>query len=140
MPESEIESDTSAWNREIPCPEVRIAGKYHGNYEVVIDPVDILALKYKGCQMNLEYNPVEPAEGQKAVQGINYANQKARNQWLRHATDVVCSAQDLEVQQAFYELARRCGIRGKLVRAILERDIEARPHPSAPQSYINVFQ
>ena len=90
--------------------------------------------------MYLEYNPVEPGEGQKAIHGINYANQKARNQWLHHTADIVCSDQGPEVEQAFYELARRHGIRGMLIRAILEHDIMARPHPLAPQSYINVFQ
>ena len=82
--------------------------------------------------MNLNYNPIEPGEGHKAVNGINYATQKARDQWLQHATDIVCSEQEPEVEQAFYELARIHGIRGKLVKAILERDILASAHPLAP--------
>jgi hypothetical protein len=90
VPASEIESDTSQWSQERSKPEVRIIGKYGGNdYEVVIDPSYLLGLKFRQCQMNLDYNPTQPGERRKAIYGTYNATRKARDQWLQHAANVL---------------------------------------------------
>ena len=73
VPGSAIEPETSPRYQKRSSPEVRIVAKHRDAYEVVIDAVYVLAPKFKGCQMNLDYNPVDPGEGQKAIPGINYA-------------------------------------------------------------------
>ena len=49
--------------------------------------------------MNLDYNPIEPDEGRKAKYGINYATQGACDEWLQHATNIVCSEQEQEFKR-----------------------------------------
>ena len=73
--------------------------------------------------MNLDYNPIQPGERQKAVYGRQNATRKARDQWLQHAADVICSGQQPEVEQAYRHLAWSNALHEELARAILIHDI-----------------
>lgn len=69
--------------------------------------------------MNLDYNPTQPGETQKAIYGINNATRKVRDQWLQHAADVIRSERRPEVEQAYRNHARLNGLHEELARAIL---------------------
>jgi hypothetical protein len=71
--------------------------------------------------MNLDYNPTQP---QKAIYGTYNTTRRARDQWLQHAADVICSGhQPEQAEQAYRHFARSNGFHEELARAILVHDI-----------------
>jgi hypothetical protein len=74
--------------------------------------------------MNLDYNPTQPGERQKAIYGINNATRKARDQWLQRVVGVIRSGHQPEVDEAYRDHARSHGLHEELARAILIHDIE----------------
>jgi len=123
VPASEIKSDTSQWCNGKSIPGICNVGTHCDDVYDFIDPSDLQVLKFLQCQMNLDYNPTQPGEGQKAVYGKINLNRKARRRWLQHAADVICSGRQLEVEQAYRQLARSNGLHEELARAILVHDI-----------------
>jgi hypothetical protein len=74
--------------------------------------------------MNLNYNPTQPGERQKAIYGTHNATRKARDHWLQHAADVICSGhQPEQAEQAYRHFARSNGLHEELARAILVHNI-----------------
>ena len=73
--------------------------------------------------MDLDYDPIQPKEGQKAVYGRNNAIGKARDRWLQRAAGVISSGQWPEVEQAYRQFARSNGFQEELARAVLIHDI-----------------
>jgi hypothetical protein len=73
--------------------------------------------------MNLDYNPIQPGEREKAIYGINNATRKARDRWLQRAVDVICSEHQPKIEQVYRDHARLNGFHEELVRAILIHDI-----------------
>lgn len=124
VPATEIESDTSQWSLEISKPEVCIIGKYSDDaYEVAVDPLQLLGLRFRHCHMNLDYNPTQPGETQKAIYGINNATKKARDQWLQRVVGVIRSGHQPELDKAYRDHARSNDLEEELARAILIHDI-----------------
>lgn len=124
VPASEIESETSQWRREQSKGAVYIIGKYNDDvHEVIIDPVYLPGLKFRRLQFNLEYDPIQLEERQKAVYGTYHAAGKARDRWLQHAVDAIRSKPYREVEDAYHHSARLNGLHEALARAILVRDI-----------------
>jgi hypothetical protein len=119
IPASKIDSDTSSWFQEKPDSGI-IIGKYGGdNYEAAVDASCLSKLEVSQRHINLEYNPTQPEERQKAVYGTPTTTRKARDRWLLHAADVIYSTSRLEIKQAPCNHARRYGLHGELARAIL---------------------
>jgi hypothetical protein len=123
IPASKIDSDTSSWFQEKPDSGI-IIGKYGGdNYEAAVDASCLSKLEASQRHINLEYNPTQPEERQKAVYGTPTTTRKARDRWLLHAADVIYSTSSLEIVQAVCEHVRRYSLQGELARAILIRNI-----------------
>jgi hypothetical protein len=74
-------------------------------------------------EMNLDYNPTQPGERQKAIYGIYVATRKALDQWIQHAVHMIYSEPQPEVRRAYRHFARSKGFYEKLARAILAHDI-----------------
>lgn len=72
--------------------------------------------------MNLDYNPAHLGESHDV--GTTKAIREVRDEWLRHAADVVRSGYRLEIEQAFFDHARSSGLHEELTRAILVHDIK----------------
>ncbi|KAM0794837.1 hypothetical protein BDR22DRAFT_977402 [Usnea florida] len=123
VPAGEVEVKTSHWHQEQSNGTVYIVGKHNDVYEVIIDPVYLLRLKYQyrhlNLNLNLVYNPINPGERQKDVYGIQKATKDARTLWLCHAAHSIRSKEHPEIQPAYEHFARLNGLHEALSRAII---------------------
>jgi hypothetical protein len=76
--------------------------------------------------MNLDYNPTQPGERQKAIYGTDNATRKARHQWLIRAADVIRFGPCPQVEPIYRNIARKNRLYEELQRAILAVDIGVR--------------
>ena len=120
-----MELETSHWRQEQSNGTVYIVGKHNDVYEIIIDPVYLLRLKYqyRHFELNLEYNPTNPRERQKDVYGIKKASEDARTLWLCHAAHKIRSEKHPEVHPAYRHFARLNGLHEALARATIVYDV-----------------
>ena len=120
---SDFDSESSPWYREKSKPGICVMWRCDDDfYEVAIDPVYLPGLRFRQCQMNLDYNPTQPVES--CGTGKTNAIRKARDEWLQHAADVIRSGYRPEIEQAFLDHAGFNGLHEELARAILVHDIK----------------
>lgn len=76
--------------------------------------------------MDLDYDPTQPGEIQKAIYGTDNATRKAHHCWVICAADVIRSGSCPQVEPIYRNIARKRRLHEELQRAILIVDIKVR--------------
>ena len=121
---TDIEPESSPWYQQRNRLEIYIVGKHDDDsYEIAIDKSFLPWLQARELPMNLDYDPVQPEKGTRAVFGAQFAMRKAREKFLERALEITQSCDSPGVRATYQQIVSHHNLHEPLNRLLLISDI-----------------
>jgi hypothetical protein len=119
-----LSANPSVWDRIKSVRGIYVTGKCRGGrfYEVAVHKSAIPRLRFHNSELDLEYDPTKPVDGDVFIRGIWEATRRAEARFLENAPKVICSRCPRGVKLCYRTLALSRHLERPLDWAILNHD------------------